>query len=95
VIRLTFDARFVLVASYRSALHRPASDIPGLSMNLENEAPLLPLPEMGQIVQVRTRKFLVDRVEPASGGGGTLVGLLCLDDDAQGYALDVAWEECH
>lgn len=49
-------------------------------------------PAQGQIVQVRTRRYLVDRVEPARNGAGTRVGLLCLDDDAQGQALDVVWE---
>ena len=62
-------------------------------MNVEKNVSLSPPPEVGQIVQVRTRKFLVDRVEPASGAGSTLVGLLCLDDDAQGHVLDVVWED--
>jgi hypothetical protein len=53
-------------------------------MNLEKDESRLPLPEVGQIVQVRTRKFLVDKVEYAPSGGSTVVGLLCLDDDAQG-----------
>jgi hypothetical protein len=61
-------------------------------MNLEEDASLSPSPAVGQIVRVRTRKFLVDRVESGPSGGGTLVGLLCLDDDAQGHALDVVWE---
>jgi ERCC4-related helicase len=56
------------------------------------DAPLSPAPEVGQIVQVRTRKFLVDRVEISSTAGGAVVGLLCLDDDAQGKALDVVWD---
>jgi SNF2 family DNA or RNA helicase len=58
----------------------------------EKDSSLSPPPEVGQIVQVRTRKFLVDRVESAPSGGGTLVGLFCLDDDAQGRALEVVWE---
>jgi SNF2 family DNA or RNA helicase len=49
-------------------------------------------PEVGQIVQVRTRRFLVDRVEVSPPAGGAVVGLLCLDEDAQGQALDVVWE---
>jgi SNF2 family DNA or RNA helicase len=47
-------------------------------------------PAQGQIVQVRTRRYVVDRVDPDPSG--TRVGLLCLDDDAQGRALDVVWE---
>ena len=61
-------------------------------MNPEQDASLSLPPELGQVVQVRTRKFLVDRVESAPSGGGTVVGLLCLDDDAQGLALEVVWE---
>src|SRR6516162_9895662 len=61
-------------------------------MNLEKDPARSPPPTAGQIVQVRTRKYLVDRVDPASSGAGTLVGLLCLDDDAQGQALDVVWD---
>lgn len=50
-------------------------------------------PHIGQVVQVRTRKYLVDRVDAAARRGeGTLVGLLCLDDDAQGQPLEVVWE---
>jgi SNF2 family DNA or RNA helicase len=61
-------------------------------MILEKDASLSPAPEVGQIVQVRTRRFLVDRVESAPSAGGAVVGLLCLDDDAQGQALDVVWD---
>jgi len=61
-------------------------------VNPEQDASLSLPPELGQVVQVRTRKFLVDRVESAPSGGGTVVGLLCLDDDAQGLALEVVWE---
>src|SRR6516165_5383349 len=61
-------------------------------MNLEKDPARSPPPTAGQIVQVRTGKYLVDRVDPASSGAGTLVGLLCLDDDAQGQALDVVWD---
>ena len=61
-------------------------------MILEKDASLSPAPEVGQIVQVRTRRFLVDRVESAPSAGGAVVGLLCVDDDAQGQGLDVVWD---
>jgi integrase len=61
-------------------------------MIAEKDAPFLPPPEMGQIVQVRTRRFLVDRAEASPSAGGAVVGLLCVDDDAQGQALDVVWD---
>ena len=60
-------------------------------MILTKDASFSPAPEVGQIVQVRTRRFLVDRVESTPYAGGAVVGLLCLDEDAQGQALDVVW----
>jgi hypothetical protein len=61
-------------------------------MIAEKDAAFSPPPEVGQIVQVRTRRFLVDRVEASPSAGGAVVGLLCVDDDAQGQALDVVWD---
>lgn len=51
----------------------------------------LKIPEVGQVVRVRTRTHLVEGVE-RNGGSGTLVQLACLDDDAQGQKLEVIWE---
>ena len=48
-------------------------------------------PEAGQIVKVRTRTWLVDGVEAEAPSSFT-VDLACLDDDAQGEKLSVAWE---
>lgn len=48
-------------------------------------------PESGQIVRVRTRTWLVEEVQLDPGFGST-VSLACLDDDAQGEKLSVAWE---
>ena len=57
------------------------------------------LPEMGQIVRVRSRQYLVEEVvsTPTQGGDtqryhDTLVRLSCLDDDAQGEPLQILWE---
>ena len=48
----------------------------------------------GQVVQVRSRRYLVQRVElPKEAGGDTTVHLDCLDDDAQGQPLSVFWEQ--
>ena len=52
---------------------------------------LSPLPALGQIVQVRSRTWLVDAVEADLGHGST-VDLSCLDDDAQGDQLSVNWD---
>jgi superfamily II DNA or RNA helicase len=49
------------------------------------------LPQPGQIVRLRTRRWLVEQVE-ADPGFGTTVHLACLDDDAQGDPLSVVWE---
>lgn len=50
-------------------------------------------PEPGQIVHVRSRRYLVEAVDsPRLGEEQTLVTLSCLDDDAQGEPLAVLWE---
>jgi len=48
------------------------------------------VPNVGDIVRARTRTYLVEGV--ASAPGGHQVRLACLDDDAQGQALEVVWE---
>jgi SNF2 family DNA or RNA helicase len=51
------------------------------------------LPQVGQIVHVRQRLYLVEQiVAPPRGGDATLVRLSCVDDDAQGQPLSVLWE---
>ena len=51
------------------------------------------IPQPGQIVRVRQRQYLVEEVTaPAASGDAMLVGLSCLDDDAQGQELAVLWE---
>ena len=50
------------------------------------------LPEPGQLVEVRSRRWLVERVEERPFGESALVGLACADDDAQGQPLDVFWD---
>jgi hypothetical protein len=50
-------------------------------------------PKVGQIVQVRTRTYLVDDVVRAPETVfSTMVRLICVDDDAQGQTLEVIWE---
>ena len=49
-------------------------------------------PEIGQIVNVRARQYLVESVTPPiHPQGDTLVSLACLNDDAQGQVLEVFW----
>ena len=52
------------------------------------------LPQAGEIVCVRSRRYLVEDVKPApQPGDETLVRLSCLEDDAEGEELDVLWEK--
>ncbi len=46
------------------------------------------MPDAGQLVEVRSRRWLVEGVEPETGR----VSLACADDDAQGQTLEVYWE---
>ena len=47
-------------------------------------------PLRGQIVRVRTRHWLVEDVAPSPSG--TWLRVSCVEDDAQGEALEVLWE---
>lgn len=51
--------------------------------------PLAP-PEVGALVQVRSRRWLVERVRKSEVGSPT-VALACADEDAQGQTLEVFW----
>ena len=57
---------------------------------MKDAARLLPecLPDVGELVEVRSRRWLVEAVERESGR----VSLACADDDAQGQTLEVYWE---
>jgi len=49
-------------------------------------------PKVGELVQVRSRRWLVDEViEPNIPGQTCVVRLSCADDDAQGQSLEVLW----
>lgn len=49
-------------------------------------------PEAGELVHVRSRKWLVEEVVPSTvPGQSSLVRMACADDDAQGRSLDVYW----
>ena len=47
---------------------------------------------MGDLVQVRSRRWLVEEVVETMPGQSTRVKLACAEDDAQGEALEVFWE---
>ncbi len=50
-------------------------------------------PALGELVQVRSRRWLVEEVvKPDMPGQSPLVRLACADDDAQGQAVDVFWD---
>ena len=51
------------------------------------------LPEVGELVHVRSRRWLVEEVtDPGRAEDSAVVRLACVDDDAQGQALDVFWD---
>ena len=51
------------------------------------------LPKIGEMVLVRSRRWLVEEVvEPKIVGHSAVVRLACADDDAQGQALEVFWD---
>ena len=51
-------------------------------------------PNPGQIARVRQRLYLVEQiVPPPNAGDSTLVRMSCVDDDNQGQALEVLWEQ--
>jgi hypothetical protein len=51
------------------------------------------VPTVGELVQVRSRRWLVDEVmEPKSPGQTFVVRLSCADDGAQGQSLEVLWD---
>ena len=50
-------------------------------------------PAVGELVQVRSRRWLVEEVTPSEiPGASAVVTLACADDDAQGQALRVFWD---
>ena len=57
---------------------------------MTSQASTQALPAPGQVVRCRTRTWLVESVEPSPHGAK--VGLACIDDDAQGDALEVIWD---
>ena len=64
---------------------------------MRTTAPMTKLPQRapaaGELVQVRSRRWLVeDVIEPQAPGESSIVRLACADDDAQGQSLDVFWD---
>ncbi len=50
-------------------------------------------PQVGDLVQVRSRRWFVEEVaDPELTGQSVLVHLACADDDAQGMTIDVYWD---
>ncbi len=51
------------------------------------------VPKVGELVQVRSRRWLVDEIIPPKSPGQTcVIRLSCADDDAQGQPLEVLWD---
>ena len=49
-------------------------------------------PRVGELVEVRSRRWLVEAVEAADQSASPRVSLACADDDAQGQTLEVYWD---
>ena len=49
-------------------------------------------PRVGELVEVRSRRWLVEAVEDVAPPASPRVGLACADDDAQGQTLEVYWD---
>jgi hypothetical protein len=51
-------------------------------------------PKPGEVVRARSRRYLIEDVEPApTPGDQTLLRLSCLEDDAEGEEIQVLWEK--
>ena len=64
-------------------------------MTLADSLRALPaeLPQIGDLVKVRSRRWLVEDLPGADeAGGSSIVRLACADDDNQGQVIDVYWE---
>lgn len=63
---------------------------------MTSESPAARLPErppnIGELVQVRSRRWLVEDVIATDPGESPRVELACADDDAQGQTLTVFWD---
>jgi len=72
----------------------PFSDVQTVQAPVVVLMPPVAVPQSGDIVRVRQRQYLVeDVVVGQDGHHATKVGLACVDDDAQGQALEVLWEK--
>jgi hypothetical protein len=49
------------------------------------------IPQYGDFVRVRTRRWPVEG-EGSAGDGLTILRLACVDDDAQGKTVEVLWD---
>ena len=61
---------------------------------MNSTANLLPErpPRVGELVEVRSRRWLVEAAEDVAPPASPRVSLACADDDAQGQALEVYWD---
>ena len=49
-------------------------------------------PRVGELVEVRSRRWLVEAVDAGAPPASPRVSLACADDDAQGQTLEVYWD---
>jgi hypothetical protein len=80
------------LASRLLQAHGAAESAPPAPLFVPNAIPRH-APHAGDIVRVRHRQWLVERVTPPPADThATLVDLVCLDDDNQGDRVEVLWE---
>ena len=64
-----------------------------MSISTTTQSPPEHLPEVGDLVRVRSRRWLVEEVvQPEQARQSPIVRLACADDDAQGQSLEVFWD---
>ena len=61
---------------------------------MDHAAEVLPErpPRVGELVEVRSRRWLVEAVDAGAPPASPRVSLACADDDAQGQTLEVYWD---
>jgi superfamily II DNA or RNA helicase len=80
------------LVGHHQALDSVGSPLEGmLSIQLAHRALPEKDPKVGELVQVRSRRWLVEEVDAGTPGSSSVVRLACAEDDAQGEIIEVFW----
>ena len=74
------------------AVRSPATQRIETHIEPSRQPPARTSPRVGELVEVRSRRWLVEGVEDAAPPTSPRVSLACADDDAQGQTLEVYWD---